>query len=55
MAKGKFEGSRKDEAQDRKLAKKHGMSMSKWERSGMDRKHDSQRSMKGLKCGGKVR
>lgn len=48
----KFEGSAKDEAQDRKLAKKHGMSMDKWESSKMDDKHDRQQSMKGLKMGG---
>lgn len=47
-----WEGSAKDEAQDKKLAKKHGMSMSKWERSSMDKKHDKQQSMKGLKSGG---
>ena len=48
-----WEGSAKDEAQDKKLAKKHGMSMAKWEKSDMDKKHDSQKSMKGLKRGGK--
>lgn len=48
----KWEGSAKDEAQDKKLAKKHGMSMSKWESSSMDKKHDRQQSMKGLKSGG---
>lgn len=47
-----WEGSAKDEAQDRKLAKKHGMSMDKWESSKMDDKHDRQQSMKGLKMGG---
>jgi hypothetical protein len=47
-----WEGSKKDEAQDKKLAKKHGMSMSKWEKSSMDKKHDKQQSMKGLKSGG---
>ena len=50
----KFEGSAKDEAQDKKLAKKHGMSMESWEKSGMDDKHDSQQSMKGLKKGGRA-
>lgn len=48
----KWEGSAEDEAQDKKLAKKHGMSMSKWEKSKMDEKHDRQKSMKGLKTGG---
>jgi hypothetical protein len=51
---GKWEGSKKDEAQDKKLAKKRGMSMSKWEKSGMDKKHDKQQSMKGLRAGGKA-
>lgn len=48
----KFEGSAKDVREDKKLAKKHGMSMKEWERSKMDEKHDKQRSMKGLKSGG---
>lgn len=47
-----WEGSAKDEAQDKKLAKKHGMSMKAWEKSSMDEKHDRQKSMKGLKRGG---
>jgi len=50
----KFEGSKKDEAQDKKLAKKHGMSMKSWEKSKMDKKHDEQKSMKGLKKGGRA-
>ena len=50
----KFEGSAKDEAQDKKLAKKHGMSMKAWESSKMDDKHDKQESMKGLKSGGRT-
>ena len=37
-----------------KLAKKHGMSMEKWEKSSMDVKHDRQQSPKGLKSGGSV-
>ena len=51
----KFEGSAKDEAQDKKLAKKHGMSMKSWESSKMDDKHDKQESMKGLKRGGEAK
>lgn len=47
-----WEGSAKDEAQDKKLAKKHGMSMESWEKSSMDKKHDKQHSAKGLKRGG---
>jgi hypothetical protein len=47
-----FEGSPKDEAQDRMLAKKYGISMKKWEKSKMDAKHDRQESTKGLKDGG---
>ena len=50
----KFEGSAKDEAQDKKLAKKYGMSMKEWEASKMDDKHDKQKSMKGLKAGGRA-
>lgn len=49
-----WEGSAEDVAQDKKLAKKHGMSYSEWERSAMDKKHDRQKSMKGLRAGGKT-
>lgn len=52
MAKGDWEGSAKDVAQDKKLAKKHKMPFSDWEKSPMDKKHDKQKSMKGLKAGG---
>ena len=48
----KWEGSAKDVAQDTKLAKKHKMSMNEWESSDMDKKHDKQKSTKGLKKGG---
>lgn len=48
----KWEGSAKDVKEDRRLAKKHKMSYSEWERSDMDKKHDRQKSAKGLKKGG---
>lgn len=51
----KFEGSAKDQAQDKKLAAKRGMTMKQWEASKADDKHDSQKSMKGLKKGGAAR
>lgn len=56
MAKGgkSWEGSAMDMAQDKKLAKKHGMSMKAYEKSAIDKKHDRQQSMKGLKRGGKA-
>ena len=49
----KFEGSAKDQAQDKKLAAKRGMTMKQWEASKADDKHDSQKSMKGLAKGGR--
>jgi len=49
---GMWEGSKKDVSQDKKLAKKRGMSMKDWEASEADTKHDTQKSMKGLKGGG---
>lgn len=49
-----WEHSKKDLAEDRKLAKKHGMSLSAWEKSKLDEKHDRQQSMKGLKKGGRA-
>lgn len=48
----KWEGSAKDVSEDKKLAKKHKMSYEDWEKSAMDKKHDKQKSMKGLKKGG---
>lgn len=47
-----WEHSKKDLSEDKKLAKKHGMSMEKWEKSKLDEKHDKQQSTKGLKKGG---
>jgi hypothetical protein len=56
MAKGgkvkNFEGSFMDMVQDRKLAKKYGMSKKDYEKSSIDAKHDKQQNMKGLKMGG---
>lgn len=49
-----FEGSAKDEREDRKLAKKHHESLAQWERSEADKKHDRQHSMAGLKDGGRT-
>ena len=49
---GMWEGSKKDVSQDKKLAKKRGMSMKDWESSEADTKHDTQKSMRGLKGGG---
>lgn len=41
MAKAKkYEGSKADEAKDRKAAKKAGMSMKAWEKTPQDRKMD---------------
>ncbi|MCJ7808323.1 MAG: hypothetical protein MUP73_06460 [Dehalococcoidia bacterium] len=47
-----FEGSSKDMKEDKILAKKSKMSMSEYEKSPKDAKHDKQKSMKGLKKGG---
>lgn len=40
MAK-KWEGSKKDKAEDKRLAAKAGMSAKQWERSAADKKHDA--------------
>ena len=50
-----WEHSKTDLAQDRKLAKKHGMSLEKWEKSALDKKHDKQQSAEGLKTGGRTK
>lgn len=52
MPHAEWEHSKRDLAEDRKLAKKYGMSLEAWEKSAMDKKHDRQQSMKGLKHGG---
>jgi hypothetical protein len=49
-----WEHSKKDLSEDRKLAKKHGMSLEAWEKSKLDEKHDRQQSMKGLRHGGRA-
>ena len=51
----KFEGSAKDVKEDKKLAKKHHMSMKDWEKSEMDEKHDEQQSTEGLRKGGRAK
>jgi hypothetical protein len=42
---GMVEGSAKDMREDKALAKKHGMSMSEWEKSPQDKKHDAPKKM----------
>ena len=49
---GMVEGSAKDKAEDKALAKKHGMSMKEWEKSAADKKHDAGCTCKA--CGGAV-
>lgn len=50
-----WEHSKSDLKQDKKLAKKHGMSLEKWEKSDLDKKHDKQQSAVGLKKGGRLK
>lgn len=50
-----WEHSKKDLAEDKKLAKKHGMSLEKWEKSEADKKHDKQQSTEGLCYGGRAK
>jgi len=48
----KWEASKADLAQDKKLAKKHNMTLDQWEKSAGDTQHDKQQTMKGLRGGG---
>lgn len=49
---GMIEGSAKDMREDKAMAKKRGMSMAQWEKSGADKKHDAPKKMA---AGGAVR
>jgi len=50
---GMVEGSAKDVREDKKLAKKHGMSMKNWEKSPQDEQHDAGERM-ARKSGGRT-
>lgn len=49
MAKGRYEGSKADKADDKRQAKKRGVSLKAWEGSAADRKRDAARAAKGRK------
>lgn len=49
-----WEHSKEDLREDRKLAKKYKMPLEKWEKSELDKKHDKQQSMEGLRHGGRA-
>lgn len=49
---GKIEGSAKDKAEDKVMAKKAGVSMKKWEKSDADKEHDEGCTCKA--CGGRM-
>ena len=40
-----WEGSKEDKDEDKKLAKKHGMTMKQWEKSDADKKHDAKEKL----------
>lgn len=51
---GNVEGSAKDRAEDKKMAKKHGVSMAEWEGSAADKKQDAALAREARKSGGCV-
>ncbi len=46
MAKGRYEGSKADRSDDKRQAKKRGMSLKAWEGSAADRKRDAMKAKK---------